>query len=77
MEFRYLQLILAFSGDDLGPVKKLGKLHRTYPYRDVHARQGGRIFLLSTRQRVQLVKLRCRGAATRDNYRDQKKGCPT
>jgi hypothetical protein len=38
MEFGYLQLVLAFAGDDLRPVKKLGKLHWTYTYSDVLTR---------------------------------------
>jgi hypothetical protein len=63
MEFGYLQLILAFSGDDLRPVKKLGKLHRTHPYCDFLTQERSRVFLLSAGQGVQLVKLRGRGTA--------------
>jgi hypothetical protein len=63
MEFGYLQLILAFSGDNLRPVQKLGKLYRTDTYSDVLTWERSRIFLLHSRQRVQPVKLRGRGAA--------------
>ena len=50
MEFGYLDLVLAFSGDDLGPVKKLWKIHRPNAYSDVRTQEGSRIFLLSAGQ---------------------------
>jgi hypothetical protein len=47
MEFGYLQLILAFSGDDLRSVEILGKFHRSYTYGNILTWGGSRIFLLS------------------------------
>ncbi len=56
MEFGYLDLVLAFSGDDLRPVKKCWKLHRPDTYSDVLTWEHRRIFLLPTGQGVEVIK---------------------
>jgi len=63
MEFGYLDLVLTFSGDDLRPVQRRWKLHRPDAYSDVFTWEHRRIFLLPTRQGVEVIKPHRRATA--------------
>jgi hypothetical protein len=71
VEFGHLYLVLTLTGDNLRPVKKLGKIHRPYADGNVITRSGFNIILLHFGRGVESVVLHSRAAATTSEQKDK------